>query len=78
MYASLVNFWERGYDIDLMESLHYSKQYPPSTEMTVQLSNQVQLQQPPRLSVNFEGCAAEYSPQFQVILPIGWSIKLIP
>ena len=64
--ASLVDFWEQGYD--MLKTLHDLQQYPPSIEMTVKLSGQAQLQQSIKLSVNFEGCVAEYAPQFQIII----------
>ena len=69
--AHQVDFWEQGYGIDLLKTWHCSKQYPPSIEMTVQLSGQVQLL---KLSVHFEGCVAECAPKFQIILSASKSI----
>ena len=66
-----VDFWESELDVKEMKLMHAEKLYPPSIEMIVQLSNQVQSQQL-ILSVRFEGCASETEiPQFQFILPIG-------
>ena len=73
IHASLVDFWEQRYGIDQLRTMHDSNQYPPSIEMTIyqlQPSNNI-------LPVHFEGCAAEYAPQFEFYLPAGWSIKLI-
>ena len=69
IHAHQVDFWEQGYGIDLLKTWHYSKQYPPSIEMTVQHGQE--LPQPLKLSVNFEGCTEEYVPKFQIILPAG-------
>ena len=71
IHASLVDFWEQEYDIELLKTLHDSRQYPPSIEMTVELSGQVELDSPKILSVFFEGCAAEFTPEFQFTLPTG-------
>ena len=55
--------------------MHYEKVYPPSIEMTVQLSHQLQIhEQRPILSVRFEGCSGGEDhdmPKFEIILPIG-------
>ena len=57
-----------------MKLMHKKKMYPPSIEMTVQLSNQMQSQKP-ILSVSFEGCTG--MPPFQFILPIGTCMIII-
>ena len=54
--------------------MHYEKVYPPSIEMTVQLSHQLQAhEQRSILSVCFEGCSGgeDDMPKFEIILPIG-------
>ena len=54
--------------------MHYQKVYPPSIEMTVQLSHQLQAhEQWQILSVRFEGCGGgeDDMPKFEIILPIG-------
>ena len=70
IHAHQVDFWER---VDQLKTGHHSKQYPPSIEMTV-LHAQPQAV---TLSVNFEGCTAEYVPKFQIILPAGMIVMVL-